>query len=297
MPVANPATAHHLTHHEITMDKSAVDTIAQLGVEAAGANHLAELSAVIIQGTQKIESLENLQLRRNRYRGKFETRSLVAFVDHIEHIRDTVLDKAPAGQLQGFVDTDTMSARVFFNLGTAAEPGHGDHHATLNLKPTAAYAAVLAATHAARQHDQRSLHDFLEDFREHIEPVYGEEADGSRMANALAAIRDISVEKARTVQNEVRDMGNTTSAMERVDATSRLVLPNGFQFTCVPYEGLGLRKLSLRLGVHTGGDRLALVLRLQQAEQVTEAIANEVVALLGDKLGTTVALAVGTFKP
>ncbi|MFK2904546.1 DUF2303 family protein [Dyella ginsengisoli] len=277
------------------MDKSAVDTIAQLGVEAAGANHLADLSAVIIHGTQKIESLEHLQPRRNRYRGAFNTRNLVAFLDHIEHTRDAVLDKTPAGQLQGFVDTDTMTARVFFNLGTATEPGHGDHHATLNLKPTAAYAAVLAAT--SRPHDQRTLHDFLEDFREHIEPVYGETADGTRMANALAAIRDITVEKARTVQNEVRDMGNSASAMERVDASSRLTLPNGFQFTCVPYEGLGLRKLSLRLGVNTGGDRLALVLRLQQAEKVTEAIANEVVALLGDKLGTTVALAVGTFKP
>lgn len=277
------------------MDHSSIDTIAQLAVDAAGANHLAEHHAVIVSGNQRIESLEHLETTRKRYRGAFATPSLPAFVQHIEHVKESVLDTAAPGQFQGFVDTDTMSARVFFNLGAASAPGHGDHHATLNLKPTAAYAAVIAAT--SKPHSQRSLHDFLEDFREHLVPVYGEEPDATRMASALAAIRDINVQTARTVQNEVRDMGNTASAMERIDASSRLTLPTGFQFVCVPYEGLGLRTLQLRLGVNTGNDTLALVLRLQQAEKVTEAIATEVVNLLTDKVGTSVALTVGTFKP
>lgn len=275
------------------MDSSTIDRIGQLAIEANGSNCLEHVNAIVLHDDQKVHSLEKFSPGRTRYRGAFATTSLPAFVQHVEHTRETLLGDAP--QLQGFVDTEAMTATVYFNLGDATKPGHGDHRATLNLKPTAAYAALRIA--AGRAHDQRSLHDFLEDWRENIVPIYGTTPDESKMASALAAIRDITIETARTVQSEVRDMGGTASAMERVDAASRLTLPSGFDFRCTPYEGLTARTFRLRLGVNTGNDKISLVLRIQQAEQAAEAIANEVQALLADKLGTTSSLTLGTFTP
>ena len=76
-----------------------------------------------------------------------------------------------------------------------------------------------------------------------------------------------------------------------------LRLPSGFEFRCVPYAGLPPRVFRLRLGVNTGGDKLTLVLRIQQAEQHTEAIAEDFRATLAAKLGTASTLTLGTFTP
>lgn len=279
------------------MDRSAIESIGQLAIEAAGANHIhADTPAVILRdpdGGQKVQSLEHLQPGRSRYRGAFVTRQLPDFATYV--VSETENTTRPTGSVQGFIDTEAMHAKVFFNLGNLEHAGHADHHATLKLKPTAAYAALLAA--AARPHDQRSLHDFVEDWREQIVPLFDGQPDASRLANTLAAIRDITVETARKVNLVERDMGATRSAMESVDARSTLTLPSGFDFHAVPYDGLAERTFRLRLGVTTGGDKVGLVLRIQQAEQITEDIAKDFRDRLAALLGTACPLTLGIFTP
>lgn len=279
------------------MDRSAIESIGQLAIEAAGANHIhADTPAVILRdpdGGQKVQSLEHLQPGRSRYRGAFVTRQLPDFATYV--VSETENTTRPTGSVQGFIDTEAMHAKVFFNLGNLEHAGHADHHATLKLKPTAAYAALLAIVN--KPLDQRTLHDFVEDWRDNISPVYDGKPDDSRTANALAAIRDVTVETVRKVGLVERDMGATRSAMESVDAKSSLTLPSGFEFTATPYDGLKLRAFRLRLGVTTGGDKLALTLRIQQAEQITEDIAADFRDRLAEKLGTASSLTLGTFTP
>lgn len=279
------------------MDSSTVNAIGQLAIEAAQANRIdADTPAIVLldhDGGQQVVSLEHLQPGRSRFRGAFQTRQLPDFAAYV--VAETENTTRPAGSVQGFIDTDHMSARVFFNLGNMEHAGHADHLATLNLKPTAAYAALQAAT--VRSLDQRALHDFVEDWRDNIVPVFDGKADATRLANTLAAIRDITVETARKVNHVERDMGATRSAMESVDARSTLTLPSGFEFRAVPYDGLAERTFRLRLGVTTGGDKVGLVLRIQQAEQVTEDIAKDFRDRLAAKLGTACPLTLGTFTP
>lgn len=279
------------------MDRTAIEAIGQLAIEAVAGNRLnTDTPAVILtarDGTQHVQSLEHLQPGRSRLRGKFTSNSLQDFAEFVVTRHEVTADPAPA---QGFIDTDKMAATVYFNLGDHEHPGHGDHLAALALKPTAAYAAMQAA--CSRALDQRALHDFLEDWRDNIFPLYdGEESTGKPYSAALAAVRDITIETARSVNSVERDMGATRSAMESVDAKSRLVLPSGFLFKAVPYDGLQERTFTLRLGVNTGGDKLTLVLRIQQAEAITEAIAKDFRDRLAAKLGAASSLTLGTFTP
>lgn len=275
------------------MDSTAVNAIGQLAIEAESANHLAtDTPAVILRADQKVFSLEYLQPGRSRYRGAFATQNLQAFA---EHVITTVENNPSDGAAQGFIDTDKMAAAVFFNLGDAEHPGHGDHIAKLTLKPTAAYAALCKA--AAGNLDQRTLHDFIEDWREQITVLYDGQPRDNGIPAALAAVRDISIEAARKVQHVERDFGATKSAMETVDAASSLTLPSGFTFRTVPYEGLQERTLRLRLGVNTGSDKPILILRVQQAEQTIEDIAKDFRDRLAALLGASSTLTLGTFTP
>lgn len=278
------------------MDSSAVKSIGQLAIEAANANRIDATTPAIIltdsNGRQTVCSIEHLQEGRSRYRGTFATQNLGAFADYVVA---TVDNNAPRTPAAGFIDPDHASAVAYFNLGDHEHPGHGDNTAALTLKPTAAYAALLATTQRAL--DQRTLHDFLEDWRDNITVLVDGQPRDNGIANALAAVRDITVEQARKVQHVERDFGATRSAMESVDARSTLTLPSGFEFKAVPYEGLQERTFRLRLGVNTGGDKLSLTLRIQQAEQLSEDIARDFLARLAAKLGTASTLTLGTFTP
>ncbi|MGC1547442.1 MAG: DUF2303 family protein [Rhodanobacter sp.] len=278
------------------MDQSAIQTIGQLAIEAEKANRLeTDTPAVILRhsnGSQQIVSIEHLHPGRSRFRGKFATNQLHALADYVASRHE---NETTARTAQGFIDTDDMSATVFFNLGDYEHPDHADHLAVLKLEPTAAYSALLVA--CTRTHDQRSLHDFVEDWRENITPLYEGQPSDRPLSATLAAIRDITVEKARITNHVERDMGATRSAMESVDAKSQLTLPSGFQFRCVPFEGLQERVFTIRLGVNTGSDKLSLALRIQQAEATTESIAKDFHDRLAAKLGTACTLILGTFTP
>jgi uncharacterized protein YfdQ (DUF2303 family) len=279
------------------MDRSAIESIGQLAIEAASANHLSTDTPALIltdnSGAQKLVSIEHLQPGRSRYRGTFATQNLGAFADYVIA---TVDNNTPPTPAKGFIDPDKMCATAYFNLGDHEHPGHGDNTASLKLKPTAAYAALLAATQK-QAHDQRSLHDFLEDWRDNITVLIDGEPKDNAIAAALAAVRDITIEQARKVQHVERDSGATKSAMESVDARSSLTLPSGFVFKAVPFEGLQERTFRLRLGVNTGGDKIGLSLRIQQAEQISEDIARDFLARLEAKLGVSSSLTLGTFAP
>lgn len=279
------------------MDRSAVEAIGQLAIEAQQANRLdTDTPAVILthaDGAQQLVTIEHLQPGRSRYRGTFATRSLQAFAAHVVA---TVDNNAPRTPAASFIDPEAISAIAYFNLGDAEHPGHGDHTAALKLKPTAAYAALQSVT-GPRALDQRTLHDFIEDWRDNITVLYDGAPKDNSIAPALAAIRDITIAQAREARHVERDFGATQSAMESVDAKSALTLPSGFDFRAVPYEGLQERTFRLRLGVNTGGDKLTLTLRIQQAEQISEAIAKDFLARLEAQLGTASTLTLGTFTP
>lgn len=272
------------------MDRSAVEAIGELALSAAYHRHLNTDTPAIILRTKEgeaVTSIEKYSKGRARYRGHYTTTSLSSFIA-------TVLATAE-NQAVGFIEPSEMLAVVYYNLGTAADPGHGDHLASLTLKKTAAYASLLLM--AGRKHSMRTLAEWVEDWREFLTPVSDGKPNGDTIAKVIAAIREITVSKAREVTKVERELGASTSAMASVDAQSKHVLPEGFLFTTEPYAGLPPRTFELRMGVVVAdSDDINLTLRIQQAESQAEKIAKDFEAVLTDGLGDKVTLSIGAFK-
>ncbi len=84
--------------------------------------------------------------------------------------------------------------------------------------------------------------------------------------------------------------------MQSVEASSKDVMPVAFEFKCVPYEGLGERRFSLRNSLLKSGEPI-FVLRIVQLEAQEEAIANEFRDLLIEKFtDKPVETFIGNFK-
>ena len=264
-----------------------VELIQNSAVEAAGKRQLqaAQLpAALIITGDQRIESLERLQPLRNRFRGALSTSSLPDFSEYV---------KGVATKAAGFVDVEKMKANVFFNLGNAELPGHGDWHASLALAPTAAYRALQQLE--SKRFDQAGLIDWLEDWNDVLVADF---ADGNAsLTRAVAAVRKMKISTKAEATHTTSDFGASRSALEEIEASSADALPTGFRLATEPYEGLSSRSFSLKLSVLTGGEKPVLTLRWLRKEQQLEEIAREFKRVLGDQLGDAASLTIGTFDP
>ncbi|EMY3518361.1 DUF2303 family protein, partial [Yersinia ruckeri] len=96
---------------------------------------------------------------------------------------------------------------------------------------------------------------------------------------------------------EDNDFSGKRSIMETVEAKSKDIMPAGFEFKCVPYEGLGERRFKLRYSILTGGDVPVLVLRIVQLEGEQEKIAQEFRDLLISKFtGIEIETFIGNFS-
>ena len=233
----------------------------------------------------KIHSIEKFQELRSRFRGSLTTHSLKDFADYV------VAAKGPAAV--GFVDGDAMACTVYFNLGDAENPGHGDYNATLGLKKTAAF---LALEHAAqRQHAQKDLRDWIEDWAPNLKALDADDKEID-LRKAAGAIRSISIEQARKSEHVVGDMSASRSAMDQIEAKSSEGLPAEFLFTVAPYEGLIARTIRLRVAVLTGGDKPALRLRWIGEAQLREDLAQEFKQVVQQEVGGSATLTIGSFN-
>lgn len=248
------------------MDKTAIETIQGTAIAAANLDALidADTKAVLLPDNYNLQSLEHLQLNRNRYRGQYKTTSLTAFARYCAE-----QNKA---DLQAFVDPESMTAKAFFNLGDAGNPGHGDHHGSLKLTTTAAWQAVKQIVGDNRT--QKRLAEWLEDWRDNLKAVDATD-DNIPLIKAIAAVRNITIASAREINSQQGDMANTRSAMEKVEASSTEGLPTGFLFTCKPYEDLAEQTIMLRMSITTGEETPRLTLRISQLEQLEEQISTE----------------------
>ena len=110
-------------------------------------------------------------------------------------------------------------------------------------------------------------------------------------------MRKITLDYARNEEHEVGDFAASKSAMESVEAKSKLQLPKYFVFNTHTYKGLDSQAFTLRLSILTGGNAPVLVARLIKAEQIQEAIAKEFAEKLTDALkDTEIKVNIGTVE-
>jgi uncharacterized protein YfdQ (DUF2303 family) len=241
---------------------------------------------VVLPEGAKIVSLEQYSAGRSRFRGTFCTNSLLDFSKY-------VTDRNVA-DAQGFINQDEMTCSVLFNLGTEEVPGHADDRAVLKLKATAGYQAVHAIS--GRAMSQKDMSDWIEDWHSTLSAV-GEDLQDISIVKAIAAVRTITIKASSESDHTVRETGAIRSAMDAIEASSKEILPTSLVFSVVPFEGLSVREIVLRISVITSGAQPALKLRWIGEEVQREEIAQEFKSVLEAQVGNAAKLALGTFNP
>ncbi|MDN2661814.1 DUF2303 family protein [Psychromonas sp. 14N.309.X.WAT.B.A12] len=211
-----------------------------------------------------VKNLESYMEHRTNYRLAMNTNSLADFIAYSQKY-----------QQEGatcFINAEQMRANTVFDLGTEIAPGHQQHSSTLSLEKTAQYKAILN-TNGDRL-SQKNASEFIEDWGDFI-TVYS--SDGEVIQNPIAAkrLRDLTIETAREINSKVEDFSESMSAMERIEAKGKELLPNKIQFICKPYSGLAEYNFTIRVSILTGGDKPQLGFRIIQLEAVQEKIVNE----------------------
>ncbi|EPF3762485.1 DUF2303 family protein, partial [Escherichia coli] len=210
------------------LDATAINQIHAL-ISAQGVNEIISkigADAVALPENFRIHDLEKFNLNRFRFRGALSTASIDDFTRYSKDLADE--------GTRCFIDADNMRAVSVLNLGTIDEPGHADNTATLKLKKTAPFSALLSVN--GERNSQKSLAEWIEDWADYL---VGFDANGGAIqaTKAAAAIRKITIEANQTADFEDNDFSGKRSLMESVEAKTKDIMPVAFEFKCVPFEG------------------------------------------------------------
>jgi len=242
-----------------------------------------DFKAVAISKELKLRDLEEFQEFRNNFRGTLNTTSVIDFANYIH---------AQEGN-NCFIDVDSMAAQSIFDLGDKEKPGHAKHKAILKLKRTAPYTELLQ--HDTLQTKQRDLAEWIEDWKDYIQ-VVDENGTNMDIIKASTAIRNITIEAIAKKGSEIKNFGESKSAMESIDAKSEDgPMPAWIIFECKPFEDLPERAFHSRISISTGHDTPRFTTRIVQLDAIKEEIANDFKTLLTDKLDDEADIYLGMF--
>jgi uncharacterized protein YfdQ (DUF2303 family) len=216
-----------------------------------------------------LHSLEQYQKNRRRARGSMETPLVADFAKYIEANKE---DGATV-----FVQQTAMTAVAVLNLGSPSTPGHTDNTAKLAPKKTAAFHALKFATNGTPK-KQQDVAEFFEDWPEHLK--FFNDKGTISPPQAIAAIRKITIENIKKLDNHEGNLSAQKSTFESISATSVDPIPTTIYFTTVPLHGLKAREFVLRLNILSGSDKPMISLRIVNQELHDEEMATELVELV-----------------
>lgn len=169
-----------------------------------------------------------------------------------------------------------LVARNTFDLGNPGLALHQRHVSSLNLKPTAAYRALLAVE---KRYSQREMSDWLEENSRFIEVF---DKDGNTMSTlaAAASVRNMTIESSRESDSKIDDFSASQSVMDQVQVKGSETKPAGVRFTCIPFIGFSPYSFDIRFAVITSGDKPVISARHTSLEYEQEEIAKEFAAII-----------------
>lgn len=271
------------------MDKSAIQQIQMASVAAViqasmDEKELNQPTLAIPEGF-KIESLECYLPKRARFKGHMRTNSVNDFGKYsLENKQDGT---------RCFIDKDTESAKVIFNLGDTENAGHGDFSALLELEKTAEYKALLSihSGHAT----QKALAEFMEDWADFI-TCFDSEGEVVHITKAIGAVRRLVIEANAKAEHEVQDFRSSRSAMENIEAKTDTGLPSEILFQCSPFNELPEFNFHIRVSVITGDDKPKFSTRIKRLEKVQDEIMETFKEIVIEKLAGQIPTYLGVFK-
>lgn len=261
-------------------NEKAIQEILKLNNTAQVIEHLkganAKSNLIALPDNFILKNLESFMENRDQYRAHMKTQDIAEFVRY--NAAYGVKD-----QSQCFVDAEDMTATSVFDLGTTDKPLHCNHKASLNLKATAAYIALLGFS--GKKVNQREAAEWIEDYEEFIQ-AFDEDGELINISDVSAAIRSLSVRKEQKRDNDVQSFQEAQSKYESVAIQTKdgLKMPAILKFTCEPYNGLDARCFELRHSQIDSNDKPILTFRIKRLEVQQESMAAEFKEKLDDQL-------------
>lgn len=255
------------------IDKTAIEALSKAeaitnaGLEISDGMELRR-GALALPNDFTLHDLEKFLPNRRRQRGEMTTSAIGDFVAY-------TTKNAEAGATV-FIDQENMKACAVLNLGTTDKPGHADNKAMLESRSTAAYSALRNIAKQAA--GQSVIAEFMEDWMLNIVCLH--EGIEIQTAKAIAAVRSITIDTARKLEVEEKQLGASKSAFESIQASSKETLPTEIRFKCIPYKELQYRTFVMRPSILTTGDRIALSLRIIKIEEHEEQMAAELAEII-----------------
>lgn len=261
----------------MSMDKSAIEKIQESNALSIAREQLdkQKLPGVLVTPENThLADLEKFMPNARHFKLRFETQVIGEFVRYAsEH----------ATKESGiFIDDEHLSSNCCIDLGTVDNPLHKFHGANLRLKKTAVYSAILSMVD--RKLNQKEAAEFIEDWKHEVATILTSDDATMTVGQAASSMRNLSIEQARETNSKVDDFGYSASAQERLEAKNKDRLPSFIKFNVAPYHGLGLREITLRMGIIPSGDAPCITFRIVGNEALKEELAFEFKGILEEKL-------------
>lgn len=256
------------------MDSTAINAIRDLAyahrTQEVLDNTQAKSFQVIVPKDYAVVDLEKFDDNPNRFRGTFKTHLISEFVSYVNEHGN--------GATSVFVDAEKSTAMAIIDL-SGATLGWGDHRANIELKKTPEYKALVELMLSGLTQD--GFIDFVEDFAPNIS-FFSDDTTVITSA-AITAIRKLTVSTQSDTTSEAGDFKASLSKTDQIEVSSKAgMMPTGFYFTCVPYEGMEPVQFDCRLRAVTEGKAVALKYRVIGIDRVMNQIGLDFLARLND---------------
>lgn len=211
----------------------------------------------------KLTSLERYMENRANYRLAYKTISLSAFIKYC-NINGN-------GTATCFVDSERMLATAIFDLGTEELPGHQRHTATVTLRKTAPYKALIDTCNVRLS--QKEAAEFIEDWSDYIK-INNESGKEISSKEASRSFRTMTIEAIRELRTHSGDFNHSQTAMEKIEANKLGDLPAEIIFDCEPYLDFTPVKFKVRVSVLTAAQSPQITFKIVRHEATQEELAE-----------------------
>lgn len=244
-----------------------------------------DYKGVLIPATMKLETLEQFQQFKNRFKGVFITSSIDSFSEYVNNYENASC----------FINCNDPVATAIFDLGTIAQPGHAEHKSTLNLDSTPEYDALVKFE--KELHTQQKFAEFIEDWKFCITCT---DASGNEMEtkDAIQAVRHVTVEAKKKDDVQVGAFSANKSTLDQLDASNNgKPLPAWIIFSCSPYQGLKQCDFPMRVSLSMTRDTLTFKATFSNFAKIRDEFQKEFMTIIKGSLDTSkVAVYLGTWN-
>lgn len=246
------------------MDRTAIEAIAEY-TTAPNLTEITDIPAIVIPEKNKVESLEHLLAAPARFVAHYQTSLLDEYAGYCNKHSD--IESAI------FINPEKMNALAIFDLGDEAKPAWGKHRATLSLKKTAAFEAVLDKDRSG--FDQQGLIDFVNDWDDCI-TFFDENAAEIPLTTAINRIRRLTVSNLKKSDSEVGNFNAQRTAMESIEVSAgNDKPPASIHFSTKPYNGFDDIVLRLDVRAVVKHDAIALQYRIAGLDSLMERLSDD----------------------